>query len=85
MNTQNTTHKIIRLDEAKNILGLSKSSFYNRIKEGTLPSPINLGGRAVGWVEEEISTILNAMIAGKSQSEVKCLVVDLTNKRQELV
>lgn len=85
MNTQNTTHKIIRLDEAKNILGLSKSSFYNRIKEGALPSPINLGGRAVGWVEEEISTILNAMIAGKSQSEVKSLVVDLANKRQELV
>jgi len=85
MNTQKTTHKIIRLDEAKNILGLSKSSFYNRIKEGALPSAINLGGRAVGWVEQEISAILNAMIAGKSQSDVKALVVELTNKRQELV
>ncbi len=85
MNTQNTTHRIIRLDEAKKIVGLSKSSFYNRIKEGILPSPINLGGRAVGWVEKEILDILNAMIAGKNHSEVKSLVVDLTNKRQELI
>ena len=85
MNTQQTMHKIIRLDEAKEILGLSKSSFYNRIKEGALPSPINLGGRAVGWVEQEISVILNAMIAGRSQTDIKSLVTDLTNKRQELV
>lgn len=45
----------LRLPEVKRRTGLSRSSIYLRIKTGDFPAPIKLGGRAVGWVEEEIT------------------------------
>lgn len=45
----------LRLPEVKRRTGLSRSSIYLRIKTGEFPAPVKLGGRAVGWVEEEIS------------------------------
>jgi prophage regulatory protein len=35
---------------------LSRSSIYDRIGQGTFPSSISLGDRAVGWLESEIDT-----------------------------
>jgi prophage regulatory protein len=46
----------LRLPEVKRLTGLSRSSIYLQIKTGQFPSPVRLGGRAVGWVEEEILT-----------------------------
>jgi prophage regulatory protein len=45
----------LRLPEVKRLTGLSRSSIYLRIKAGHFPAPVRLGGRAVGWVEEEIT------------------------------
>lgn len=44
----------LRLPEVKKLTGLSRSSIYLRIKAGNFPVPVRLGGRAVGWVAEEI-------------------------------
>jgi len=44
----------LRLPEVKRRTGLSRSSIYLRIKAGHFPPPVSLGGRAVGWVEEEV-------------------------------
>lgn len=46
---------IIRLPEVKKQTGLARSTIYLRMSEGTFPKPINLGIRAVGWVESDIS------------------------------
>jgi prophage regulatory protein len=35
--------------------GLSRSTIYLRISRGEFPAPINLGGRAVAWLESEIT------------------------------
>jgi prophage regulatory protein len=45
---------ILRLPKVKNRTGLSRSSIYLRVSQDRFPSPISLGGRAVGWIEEEI-------------------------------
>ena len=45
---------IIRLSQVKERTGLSKSTIYNRISEGSFPRQISLGGRAVGWIANEI-------------------------------
>ena len=42
---------ILRLPVVIAQTGLSRSSIYLRISMGTFPSPIALGGRAVGWVK----------------------------------
>ena len=53
---------ILRLPTVKARTGLSRSTIYLRISEGSFPKPVSLGGRAVGWIEEEIDDWLNQQI-----------------------
>ncbi|MEW8339954.1 MAG: AlpA family transcriptional regulator [Candidatus Thiodiazotropha taylori] len=54
---------ILRLPAVKARTGLSRSTIYLRIAEGSFPKSISLGGgRAVGWIEAEISEWLNQQI-----------------------
>lgn len=46
---------ILRLPAVKKRTGLSRSTIYLRISEGRFPTPVSLGGRAVGWVEAEVN------------------------------
>ena len=46
--------KLLRLPQVKSVTGLSKSSIYARIAEGTFPKQIPLGPRLVVWVELDI-------------------------------
>jgi prophage regulatory protein len=48
------SHTILRLPEVINQTGLSRSSIYLRIANNQFPKPISLGGRAVGWVEQDV-------------------------------
>ena len=43
-------HKLLRLPQVKQTTGLSKSTIYARIAEGTFPKQIPLGPRLVVWV-----------------------------------
>lgn len=45
---------IIRRKQVERKTGLSRSSIYSYMEAGTFPKPVNLGPRAVGWVEAEI-------------------------------
>ncbi len=53
---------ILRLPAVKARTGLSRSTLYLRVAEGTFPKPIGLGGRAVGWVEAEVQDWLERRI-----------------------
>lgn len=46
---------ILRLPTVKARTGLSRSTIYLRVAQGSFPPPISLGGRAVGWVEAEVN------------------------------
>ena len=49
--------RILRIEQVLEMTGLSRSSLYRRIKDGTFPEPLRLGGdasRAVGWLESEV-------------------------------
>lgn len=65
---------IIRLSSLQTILGLSRSSIYNQISLGILPKPISIGVRAVGWLDYEITEIIDARINGASEHIIKELV-----------
>ena len=54
---------ILRLPAVKTRTGLSRSTIYLRVSQGTFPSPLSLGGRAVGWVEKEVQSWLAERIA----------------------
>ena len=56
-------YSILRLHQVKARTGLSRSSIYHRISEGSFPKPINLGGRAVGWLEADIEAWIKGCLA----------------------
>jgi prophage regulatory protein len=62
------THTILRLPDVKASTGLSRSTIYLRVSKGTFPRPVSLGGRAVGWVAEEIQSWLAERIAASRKA-----------------
>ncbi|WP_126420477.1 helix-turn-helix transcriptional regulator [Asticcacaulis excentricus] len=55
--------RIVRLPEVRALTGLSRSTVYERIREGQFPKPVGLGGRNVGWVEGEVMAWIQRRIA----------------------
>jgi prophage regulatory protein len=64
---QNIEHQIIKLPSVINITGISRTSIYNRIEEGTFPKQINLGERSVGWVKSEILEWIDVRIQARNE------------------
>jgi prophage regulatory protein len=64
---QNTEYQIIKLPSVINISGLSRTSIYNRIEEGTFPKQISLGERSVGWVKSEIISWIDSRIKARDE------------------
>ena len=62
------THTILRLPAVKTRTGLSRTTIYLRVSQGTFPRPVSLGGRAVGWVEEEIQSWLAERITASRKA-----------------
>lgn len=56
-------YKVIRRPEVEALTGLKRSSIYAKMAEGTFPKPVNLGIRAVGWIESEVEEWLKNRIA----------------------
>lgn len=53
---------ILRLPTVKARTGLSRSTIYLRIAEGSFPKQVCLGDRAVGWLESEIESWLSSRV-----------------------
>lgn len=54
--------KIIRLPKVEELTALSRSTIYQKIREGTFPANISLGARAVGWLESDVVSWLEQQI-----------------------
>ena len=54
--------RILRLTDVKTRTGLSRSTIYLNISNGTFPKHISLGRRSVGWLESEIDGWIAARI-----------------------
>ena len=61
---------ILRLPQVIVRTGLGRSTIYNRIDAGAFPRLVNLGGRAVGWIEEEINDWLIARVEASRRPKV---------------
>ena len=57
-----TVLAILRRKQVEARTGLSRSTIYLRVSEGTFPKPVNLGARAVGWIESEIAAWVTGRI-----------------------
>ena len=61
---------ILRLPKVKAITGLSRSTIYLRMSEGTFPQHISLGSRAVGWLRSEVAEWMDQRILESRGSEL---------------
>jgi prophage regulatory protein len=64
---KNLQHKFLRLQQIKSITGLSKSTIYARIAEGTFPKQIPLGPRLVVWVDSDIQNWIAEQVSAAKQ------------------
>lgn len=55
-------NKILRLPAVKAKTGLSRSTIYARISQGTFPTALNLGPNTVGWLEAEVDAWIDKQI-----------------------
>lgn len=62
--------KIIRLKDVIDTTGLSRSTIYKYIAEGSFPKPVSLGDRCVGWVESEVHDWVLARIEERDISQI---------------
>ena len=77
---------IIRMPAVKDETGhRSHASIYNAIKAGLFTRPVPIGERSVGWPDYEVKALVNARIAGQSESDIRDLVNRLHVNRTALV
>ncbi|MGF6965925.1 prophage regulatory protein [Paraburkholderia sp. WC7.3g] len=63
--------RILRRPETQSRVGLARSTIYAMMKAGQFPKPIQLGPRAVGWVESEIDEWLSAKMKAHTSAVEK--------------
>ena len=78
-------HTILRIPAAKAHSGYSRSTIYLRVAQGLWTKPVSLGPRAVGWPSNEIEALNAARISGKTDAEIRELVLSLQSKRKDVV
>ena len=62
--------RIVRLPEVLARTRLSRSTIYVRLAEGSFPKPVQLGARAVGWIEVVVDEWIRRQIeAGRGDTE----------------
>ncbi|OOV86203.1 helix-turn-helix transcriptional regulator [Oceanospirillum linum] len=59
------TKRILNRKEVEQTTALTRSTIYARMKEGTFPQSIPLGGRRVGWLESDIQEWIEQQISSK--------------------
>lgn len=78
-----TTITFERLPSVRARFGdICRSTAYNRVADQLLTSPVSLGGRAVGWPSHELDAISAAILAGKTEDEIRALVRKLEVDRK---
>jgi prophage regulatory protein len=62
---------ILRLPAVQSRTGLSRSSIYLAVAQGSFPRQVPLGARAVGWLESDIDAWLESRLAERRVAVAK--------------
>ena len=53
--------KVLRLLAVMDHTGLSRSTIYLKVSQGTFPKPVSLGARVIGWSENLITSWIESL------------------------
>lgn len=73
---------LLRRPDVEQATGDSRSTIYRKIEAGLFPKSVQIGGERVAWPANEVQAINQARIAGKSDEEIKQLVIELEAARK---
>jgi prophage regulatory protein len=76
------SNALLRLPAVKAQCGYSRSTIYLRISQGLWTRPVSLGARAVAWPANEVAALNAARITGKTDEQIRALVVRLESARK---
>lgn len=76
--------QLIKRPEVSKLCAKPRATLYFEISQGLFVRPIKLSQRSVAWPLNEVEQIISARIAGKSDEEIKRLVVKLETARKAL-
>jgi predicted DNA-binding transcriptional regulator AlpA len=77
--------RMLRLPQAKAMLGIGGSTFWKGVKEGVIPMSVSLGPRTSAWRESELQAWIDAKTyASRSRRNIdmKAFIAALTNNNQ---
>lgn len=74
-------HTLLRLPAVKAQSGYSRSTIYLRVSQGLWTKPVSLGARAVAWPAGDVAALNVARIAGKTDEQIRALVLKLESAR----
>jgi prophage regulatory protein len=77
-----TLNPLLRRPIVEQATGKSRTTIYRDIQRGLFSHPIEIGGARVAWPANEVEAINKARIAGKSDDEIKALVIELEAARR---
>lgn len=76
----------IQIDTRKEVLNKTKwslSTLRRQELDQTFVPPINMGARSVGYISEEVDTVIAARSVGLDDDSLRKLVAKLVKQRQE--
>ncbi len=56
-------NKVLKIKTVQNSTGLSRSSIYLMMREGSFPKSLSLGTRSVGWLEADIQSWIDSKVS----------------------
>jgi prophage regulatory protein len=48
------SERLLRRGEVERLVGLSRSTIYQKVAKGTFPAPVKIGSHAVRWRESDL-------------------------------
>jgi prophage regulatory protein len=61
---------------------MARPTLYEAMAKGLFPRPIKLGEKSSAWPCRDVDAMCAARIAGKTEEELRTLVVELTENRK---
>jgi predicted DNA-binding transcriptional regulator AlpA len=73
--------RILRAKDAMAKTGQGQNTLYRHARTGLLPSPIRIGRVAMGWIESELDSVLEARARGATTEEIRAIVKGINDAR----
>jgi len=74
--------RLLRCPEVGALRGFKRGRIYDECRQGLLTPPIKQGKRSSAWPLSEILAVNRARIAGKTDDEIRSLVLELVAQRK---